>query len=268
MLTQSDPAVKNQEKTKKHLEFLHEKVFQTKKKWPHFNRLLTDVQDLASQTKKDQTVICLERAYIYGGDSLFAPLFTQGKFISIDCQTETAAQRGAYQKEWLEDSRCIHIKANLKQPITNTNLPDESADILMIPNVVHHVRNQDAMFAECARLLKKGGIGYIFEALLRELHQIPDDYVRFTPWGFETMLEKHGLKMTQWKPAGGAFEAIAYCWVQALQYFPPEERKEKENWFYNHHFPELMELNSKYPENQIRKHTSFPVGYSIYFTKI
>ena len=89
------------------------------------------------------------------------------------------------------------------------------------------------MFAEIARLLKKGGTGYIFEALLRELHQVPDDYLRYTPWGFETILARHGLKMTEWKPAGGAFEAIAYCWVQALQYMPPEERQERKMVFHS-----------------------------------
>ncbi len=136
----------------------------------------------------------------------------------------------------------MHIPATLRAEITDTGLPTASADLLLIPNVIHHVRKQDEMFAEFARLLKPGAVGYLFEALLRELHQQPDDYLRYTPYGFESMLTRHGLRMTDWRPAGGPFEAIAYCWVQALQYLPPDEREEREGWFFREHFPALMEL--------------------------
>jgi SAM-dependent methyltransferase len=250
-----------------HLDFLADGIFQVRTKWPHFQRMLDDLVELAAQVRPEQRVVCLERAYVYGGDSLFAPLFTKGEFVSVDCHLQSTAERAGYQKSWLEDPRCIHIPATLQAQITQIPLPDHSADILLVPNVVHHVQDQEAMFAEIARLLKPGGTGYIFEALLRELHQAPDDYVRYTPWGFETMLKKHGLRQTEWRPAGGPFEAISYCWVQALQYLPPEERAEKEAWFYDVHLPELLALDRKYPDNLSRQHTTFPVGYGVFFTK-
>ena len=123
------------------------------------------------------------------------------------------------------------------------------------------------MFAEFARLLKPGGRGYLFEALLRELHQAPDDYVRYTPWGFQRDAGPDGLRLTDWFPAGGPFEAIAYCWVQALQYLPATERAAKERWFFEEHFPELMKLDQHSPSNLVRAHTSFPVAYGVFFTK-
>jgi SAM-dependent methyltransferase len=252
---------------KEHLEFLAESVFQVTTKWPHFQRMLDDIVELAGNVTPSQKVVCLERAYVYGGDSLFAPLFSQGRFISVDCHLQSTAERSGYQKSWLEDSRCIHIPADMEASITQVPLPSESADIVLVPNVVHHVKDQEGMFAEIARLLKPGGKGYIFEALLRELHQIPDDYVRYTPWGFQTVLEKHGLTQTEWRGSGGVFEAISYCWVQALQYIPAEERAEKEAWFYGTHLPELLDMDRRYPKNLQRQHTSFPIGYGIFFTK-
>jgi hypothetical protein len=253
--------------TDKHLEFLHEGIFKTKTKWPHFNRLLEDMVSLGAKVKPDETVAILERSYVYGGDSLFAPLISKCDLILIDCQTLTASDRGAYQKHWTDDERCIHITSQIKAPITDTGLKTASVDLLIVPNVVHHERDQDAMFAEFSRIMKKGARGYIFEALLRELHQMPDDYVRYTPWGFEYMFEKHGLKLSEYTPVGGPFEAITYCWDQALQYIPDDEKVELKSWFWDKHYAELLELDRKYTKNLKRMHTSFPLGYGIYFEK-
>jgi SAM-dependent methyltransferase len=250
-----------------HLSFLGERIFQTAAKWPHFGRLLEDVSQLAATLPDDADVVILERAYVYGGDSLFAPLFWRQKTVVVDCELPTSVERDGYQKSWTDDPRCIHVATDRRAAITATGLPDACAAVLLVPNVVHHVADQEAMFTEMARLLRPGGTGYIFEALLRELHQVPDDYVRYTPWGFRNMLARHGLEMTSWSPAGGPFEAIAYCWVQALQYIPEGERGSTERWFYTEHFPELMRLNARYTENTFRPHTAFPVAYSIHFRR-
>ena len=254
-------------KVEAHKQFLKEKIFQIGNKWPHFERLIQDVEKIGQSVKETDTVAILERSYIYGGVSLFAPLFNRCNLISIDCQTLTAEERGGYQANWTNDARCLHIKSAKKAPITNTTLQDNSCDILIVPNVVHHERDQDGMFNEFFRILKPGGRGYIFEALLRELHQIPDDYVRYTPWGFEYMLQKSGLNMVDYKTSGGPFEAISYCWDQALQYIPDGEQEELKSWFKSKHFQELLDLDKKYPENVKRDHTSFPVAYSVYFEK-
>lgn len=251
-----------------HLLFLKEKIFQVATRWPHFNRLINDLQKIASQTLSQETVVILERSYIYGGDSLFAPIFQNCNLISVDCQILTAEERGAYQKDWINDKRFIRVSSNHKAPITNTGLSDGLADILIIPNVVHHVRDQDGMFKEFSRLLKHGGKGYIFEALLRELHQEPDDFVRYTPWGFEYMLEKYGLIFSSHTSVGGPFEAISYCWDQALQYIPDHEEEGLKKWFKERHFDQLLKLDQKYNVNLKRKHTSFPLGYGIFFTKV
>jgi hypothetical protein len=62
---------------------------------------------------------------------------------------------------------------------------------------------------------------------------------------------------------GGPFSAVAYCWTQALQYFPEGERQRMESWFYGEHFPKLMEWDERHVKNLVRAHTSFPVSFSI-----
>ena len=248
-----------------HVAFLRERVFQTATRWPHYARLLEDLLNFARGLPPRTDVVILERSSAYGGDSLFAPLFPDQHVFVVDCEPGGTAAPDAYQTSWTDDPRCIHVRANRRAPIHMTGLDDASADVLLVPAVVHHVRDQDAMFAELARVLRPGGTGYLFEALLRELHQLPDDHVRYTPWGMEAALARHGLETTAWKPAAGPFEAIAYCWVQALQHLPPAERAVHERWFTTEHLPLLLAMDDRYPRSLSRGHTACPVAYSISF---
>jgi hypothetical protein len=246
-----------------HVAFLRDRVFQTATRWPHYARLLDDLLQIAQALPPRTDVVILERASAHGGESLFAPLFPDQHVFVVDC--EPAAARDATRDGWTDDPRCIHVRANRRAPIHGTGLDDASADMLLVPAAVHQVQDQDAAFAEFARVLRPGGTGYLFEALLRELQQLPDDHVRYTPWGVEAALARHGLEMTAWTPAGGPFEAIAYCWVQALQHLPPAERAVHERWFTTEHLPLLLAMDDRYPRNLSRAQTAFPVAYSVSF---
>lgn len=254
--------------TNEHLVFLEAKVFQVATKWPHYRRLLADLAEIAAQTPSGSKIACLERAFIFDGRSLFAALFDGHDFHAHDVRLEGLEEaRMGYQAHWLDDPRCDARPAHSAGLVTELPFDDASVDVVVVPNVVHHVRDQDGMFREIARVLRPGGRGFIFETLLRELHQAPHDFVRWTPWGFEDRLAAAGLRMTEHRPAGGPFEAVAYCWDQALQYLPEPLRSEKRRWFEERAFPELMDLNATYADNQVRAHTSFPIAYGVHFVK-
>jgi SAM-dependent methyltransferase len=263
---EKQPAI-TPERVEAHLALLREKVFQTETKWPQFDLMLDDMRRFADALPPGARVVALERTLLYGGISLFAPLFHRQDFVSLDCSPQTATKRGSYNAAMVDDQRCVRV------PSTRQALPEETgcatgeADLVMVPNLVHHVRDQRGLFAEIARILKPGGQGYIFEPLVRELHQAPDDYLRYTPWGFQAQVEDAGLIFERFVPTGGPFTAIAYCWVQALEYFPPDQRPDMERWFYGKHFPELLAWEAQHPRNLARKHTTFPTAYSIFFRK-
>ncbi|MDA0219551.1 MAG: class I SAM-dependent methyltransferase [Proteobacteria bacterium] len=246
-----------------HLAFLREKVFQTDTKWPQFELLLDDLIALAVGLAAGSTVVSLERTLLYGGISLTAPVFAGQNFISVDCSPPSANERGAYNDWMTDDGRCIRIPYSRRGSPTATGLDDASADLVIVPNLVHHVRDQDGFFAEMARILRPGGSLYIFEPLVRELHQKPDDYVRYTPWGVEAMCERVGLAVEEVRDRGGPFEVISYCWTQALEYMPEDERAPWKEWFYGKHLQELLEMDRRYPTNLVRKHTSFPMTWSV-----
>ena len=120
-----------------------------------------------------------------------------------------------------------------------------------------------ALFSEMYRIAKPGGRVYVFEPTLRELHQIPDDYLRYTPYGMQQIMRQVGLEPIEVSLEGGPFSAIGYCWLQALEYLPNEKRREMEDWFFKEHWPKLKRWDEKYTANLVRDHTKFPVGFSI-----
>ena len=230
----------SKEQLEAHADFLAEKVFQVHTKWPHFKQLLFWVRQLAEETPKGKTIVSLERTLLYGGLSLVAPFFQKHNFLSIDCSPPSAEERGPYNQPMMNDSRCIRVPHTSRASAEVTELTDGVADLVLVPNLVHHISDQQQLFAEMARILKPGGRLFVFEPMLRELHQIPDDYLRYTPYGMMQVLNKAGFVTEKFETEGGPFQAISYCWVQALQYFPAQKRSKMEEWFYSQHFPQLM----------------------------
>ncbi len=251
----------------RHIEMLEQKVFQIETKWPQFRRLIDDCRTLATDLAPGSTVVALERTLQYGGISLFAPIFHGRNFISVDCSPQKAGDRGAYNRAMVDDDRCIVIPATTRGTPEATGQESGIADLVMVPNLVHHIADQQGFFAEIGRLLKPGGKGYIFEPLVRELHQYPDDYLRYTPAGFERMIAAAGLAFDGSTHEGGPFTAAAYCWSQALEYIPEPRRKEMEDWFYGTELPRLKQFDKDYPVNLVRKHTSFPTAFGVHFHK-
>ena len=72
-----------------------------------------------------------------------------------------------------------------------------------------------------------------------------------------------GLEPEESETEGGPFSVIAYCWTQALQFFPEDEREKHRAWFEQEHFPQLMEWDRRFTENHVRPHTRFPMSFSV-----
>ena len=127
---------------------------------------------------------------------------------------------------------------------------------------MHHISKPEILISQSKKILKKNGELYIFEPLIRELHQIPEDYGRFSPSRFKVLLEKNNFKNFKYNTIGGPFTCISYFWHQALQYLPNREREKYEKWFIKENL-KLIKMDSKYTKNKIRKNSSSPMAFSI-----
>tara|TARA_B100001123_G_C15283202_1_gene1014715 strand:- start:381 stop:1163 length:783 start_codon:yes stop_codon:yes gene_type:complete len=248
-------------KIKNHETFLRKNIFFTNSKWPHFNLLFKDINRLSKQSKK-MKVLIIERSFLYGSVSLLAPFFSKHDVVSIDCTPSKLIKRGSYNKKLTLDPRIIKFKTNYHFDYKNIKF-NKKVDLLIIPNLIHHISDHDILIKNCKKLLKKGGKIYIFEPTLREIHQKPEDYVRFTPYGIKNLLSKFNFKNFKIKEEGSVFTSIIYCWDQAFQYMPKKIRNTEYKKFIKNDYKKLLKFEKKYKKNLIRKNSKFPLSYSV-----
>ena len=249
-------------KLRYHIKFLQDEVFFVNTKWPHFELLFKDIKRL-SESKKIKNVISLERGSLYGNISLFAPYFFKHNFKSIDCSTKNILSRGSYNKKYVQNEKIIKIPITKHCDYRRISLPKNSADLIIIPNLMHHIFDHEILLKQCKKILNSNGILYIFEPTIREIHQAPDDYFRFTPYSLKKILRKIGFNKLNHNFCGGPFTAAAYCLDQALQYVPDNKKSVFKKKFYNSDINAYLKYEKNYKKNLHRKNTIFPMSFSV-----
>lgn len=79
---------------------------------------------------------------------------------------------------------------------------DGSFDCVICTEVLEHCpRPQDVML-EIARVLKSGGRLFLTTPFLRPLHELPNDYYRYTPPGLHELASSAGLQVRSISPKG------------------------------------------------------------------
>lgn len=128
-----------------HEKILAERVFMVPR-FPHFQQLLREVRTLAKDLPAGATVISLERGLLYGGGNLIAPFFHAQNFISVDCSPESGDERGAYNATKVDHPDFLRVATTRRAAIEATGLDSDLADLVIVPNLVHHVADQEAIF--------------------------------------------------------------------------------------------------------------------------
>jgi hypothetical protein len=258
------------ESVSKYLDLLREDVFFVRTKWPQFNLLLDELVDLSISLPAESSVLSLERNGLYGGSSLFAPIFKTHNFVAVDCTPPTNQARGAYNAHLVERIRSeFGHDLSPSTSVKPSDLASSNFDLVIVPNLLHHVVDLEDLFSTIERCMAPRGSGYIFDSTLREWHQIPDDFYRLTPYALSDRLEKVGLSVSRCSTTGGPFSAILYCWQQALEYLTVDKSLHAKwsQWIENVHRDELLALEADFKSNPVRPSSSFPTAYSVTFHK-
>jgi len=84
-------------------------------------------------------------------------------------------------------------------------IADGSFATVLCAQVIEHVPDPCAAVSEMARVLQPGGILILSAPHLSLLHEVPDDYWRFTRYGLAQLLRNASLEVVSIAPTAGIF---------------------------------------------------------------
>ena len=151
--------------------------------WPNIARAIR----LARASVNDERPLIID---VGCGHKPYRDLFEASYYVGIDYGTAGATA------DLLGDAMCLPIGSAV-------------ADIVFTSQVIEHVSNPGRMIAECSRILKPGGYLILTGPFFWPLHEEPNDFFRFTKYGFAHHLANAGFSTWDIREDGGD-------WAQAM----------------------------------------------------
>lgn len=205
---------------KKNIGFLKKNIFKVKE-FNQFNLLFKQLENIEKKAPRPLAII--ERAYIYNGASIFSICFNDQKnILPIDFRPNSANNRQGFQKSFLEKIKGSFINTqdqviDCRKELVLKIKTNKKVKSIWIPNVVHHARDFSGLVAKLLRRFKKIKRVYIFDSYIRENHQNPDDFCRYTPSALAEIMAKHGFDLKKTEEIGNVFDCILYFISQAKE---------------------------------------------------
>ena len=85
--------------------------------------------------------------------------------------------------------------------------------------VLEHTREPARVLAEIARVLRPGGPLLLVAPQEWAVHQVPNDYFRYTRYGLQYLLEQAGFEALEIRPGGGFFTLLGRRLLDAALFF-------------------------------------------------
>lgn len=110
-----------------------------------------------------------------------------------------------------------HVKPDFTWDGTNMPFNNASFDCAFGTEVLEHCPEPEVVLKEVYRILKPGGMFFFTVPFLWNLHEVPHDEYRYTPFSLERHLKNSGFKDITIKPTGGWHASMAQMlglWVR------------------------------------------------------
>jgi len=94
----------------------------------------------------------------------------------------------------------------------------ECADTVLATEVMEHLPRPDDFLSEIWRILRAGGVLILSVPFLEPIHEEPRDFLRFTPYGIRSLLERHGFDVLTLTARGGWWSVVIGSFVNQTLY--------------------------------------------------
>jgi len=84
-----------------------------------------------------------------------------------------------------------YSNVNLIGDATGLPIRDECMDMIILKNVLEHIKSPKMALNEIERVLKKGAYLYVKIPFLQPFHAMPDDYQRYTENGMKKLFKNY-----------------------------------------------------------------------------
>jgi len=168
------------------------------------------------------------RTCIWNAVQACAPKFS-GHLLDVGCGSKPYRQflldnKYISQYTGLDIETAIVYNEEVKPDFTwdGINMPfaDNSFDTLMATEVLEHCPDPNRIINEMKRVLKPGGLLFFTVPFLWNLHEVPHDEYRYTPFALQRIFKECGMEKAELHAHGGWDMAMAQMigmWVTATK---------------------------------------------------
>ena len=114
-------------------------------------------------------------------------------------------------------TRHLDVEADLSRPLP---FPQAAFDTVILSDVLEHVPEPQHLWAEMARLLRPGGHALLNVPFLYGLHELPNDYGRYTSFALRRMADEAGFEIEILQTVGGSLHVLADIVAKHLAHVP------------------------------------------------
>jgi SAM-dependent methyltransferase len=154
------------------------------------------------------------------------PQYAKGKLVDLGCGKVPLYE--TYRK-FVTSITCIDWENTLHKNEyldfecdLNAKIPvsDSSFDTIILSDVLEHIAQPENLWAEMSRILVTGGKVILSVPFYYSLHEIPNDYYRYTEYALTRFAQVAQFKILYLQSVGGAPEVIADVISKLIQRVP------------------------------------------------
>jgi SAM-dependent methyltransferase len=140
------------------------------------------------------------------GECRHAPLFAHTRYFGTDNGHGDVEAHPYGRLAFVSDMIALPVRA-------------DRMDAVISVNVLEHVAEPARVLAECRRVLRPGGTLYLVAPQSWRLHEVPQDFLRFTKYGLAHLLDQAGFTVVRIQAIGGAFWNLGLRSLLLLTHF-------------------------------------------------